>query len=263
MPDRSLSVVRTPEELVRRDPARTRGLVPTMGALHAGHQALIARAAADNAEVVVSIFVNPTQFNDPDDLARYPRTPERDLALAAEAGATIVYMPPVETIYPEGHATMVHVRGLTERWEGAFRPGHFDGVTTVVSILLDQVRPDRSYFGEKDFQQLAVVRRMHRDLHLPGEIVGCPIVREPDGLAMSSRNVRLAPDERERALALSRALAAMSATARAGTTSVDALLAVGLAELDGLAVEYLAIVDPATLEPVADIANGARALVAA
>lgn len=263
MPDCGLAVVRSPEELVRRAPARTRGLVPTMGALHAGHQSLIARAAADNDEVVVSIFVNPTQFNDPNDLARYPRTPERDLALAAEAGASIVYMPPVEAIYPEGHATTVHVDGLAERWEGAFRPGHFDGVTTVVSILLNQVRPDRSYFGEKDFQQLAVVRRMHRDLHLPGEIVGCPIVREPDGLAMSSRNVRLAPDERERALALSRALGAMTAAVEAGTTATEALIAAGQAELAGVAVEYLAIVDPATLEPAPDIANGTRALVAA
>jgi len=263
MPDCGLAVVRSPEELVRRAPARTRGLVPTMGALHAGHQSLIARAAADNDEVVVSVFVNPTQFNDPNDLARYPRTPERDLALAAEAGASIVYMPPVEAIYPEGHATTVHVDGLTERWEGAFRPGHFDGVTTVVSILLNQVRPDRSYFGEKDFQQLAVVRRMHRDLHLPGEIVGCPIVREPDGLAMSSRNVRLAPDERERALALSRALGAMTAAVEAGTTATEALIAAGQAELAGVAVEYLAIVDPATLEPAPDIANGTRALVAA
>ncbi|MGC4191345.1 MAG: pantoate--beta-alanine ligase [Thermomicrobiales bacterium] len=264
MPDRAMPVVvRTPEELARRDPSRTRGFVPTMGALHAGHQALIARAAAEQAEVVVSIFVNPTQFNDPNDLARYPRTPKRDLALAADAGATIVYMPAPVTVYPDGHATTVLVRGLTERWEGAFRPGHFDGVTTVVSILLDHIQPDRSYFGEKDFQQLAVVRRMHRDLHLPGEIVGCPIVREASGLALSSRNARLRVDERQQALALSRALAAMTMAVAAGETGVDRLLAMGRGELAGLDVEYLAIVDPATLEPVDDIATGTRALVAA
>ena len=132
-----LVVARTPSELDRVG-GRSRGLVPTMGALHAGHQALIARAAAGNDEVVVSIFVNPTQFNDPNDLAKYPRTPERDLALAAEAGATVVYMPDASTIYPEGHATTVHVAGLTARWEGAFRPGHFDGVTTVVSMTTDE-----------------------------------------------------------------------------------------------------------------------------
>ena len=265
MPDRTdaLTVARTPEELVRHDRSRRRGFVPTMGALHAGHQALIERAAAENDDVVVSIFVNPTQFNDPSDLAKYPRTPERDLALAAEAGATRVYMPAPETIYPHGHATTVHVRGLTERWEGAFRPGHFDGVTTVVSILLDQVCPDRSYFGEKDFQQLAVVRRMCRDLHLPGEIAGCRTVREPSGLALSSRNARLSADERERALGLSRALAAMTAAVDAGEMSVDRLLSAGVSQLDGLEVEYLAVVDPATLEPVTDIASGSRALAAA
>lgn len=262
-PASQVVVARTPQELRRIDPARTRGFVATMGALHAGHQALIARAAAENDEVVVSIFVNPTQFNDPQDLAKYPRTPDRDLAMAASAGATIAYMPAPETIYPEGHATTVHVRGLTERWEGVARPGHFDGVTTVVCILLDHVQPDRSYFGEKDFQQLAVVRRMHRDLHLPGEIVGCPIVREENGLALSSRNARLSPEEQGRALGLSRALAAMTEKVASGETSVAPLLAAGNAQLRGLDVEYLAIVDPTTLEPVSDIAEGSRALVAA
>lgn len=257
-----LVVVRTPAELARV-PGRSRGLVPTMGALHAGHQALIARAAEANDEVVVSIFVNPTQFNDPNDLARYPRTPERDLALAADAGATIVYMPDAVTIYPDGHATTVHVAGLTERWEGAFRPGHFDGVTTVVSILLDHVRPDRSYFGEKDFQQLSVVRRMHRDLHLPGEIVGCPIVREDSGLALSSRNARLTPGEIPSALRLSRALAAMTDAVAAGEWSGTTLLGIGNARLGDLDLDYLAMVDPETLEPVTDIAGGSRVLVAA
>lgn len=265
MPDPVLPlVVRTPEALAEaRTSGRSRGFVPTMGALHAGHQALIAQAAAENDDVVVSIFVNPTQFNEPGDLLKYPRTPERDLALAAEAGATIVYMPDVATIYPEGHATVVHVAGLTERWEGAFRRGHFDGVTTVVSILLDHVCPDRSYFGEKDFQQLAVVRRMHCDLHLPGEIVGCPIVREEAGLALSSRNVRLKPEERSMALRLSRALAAMSDAVARGEDAEDRLLAIGQEQLSDLDVDYLSIVDPATLEPVTNIAYGARALVAA
>lgn len=263
MSDRLLpEIVRTPDAFAPI-PGRSRGFVPTMGALHAGHQALIARAAAENDEVVVSIFVNPTQFNDPNDLEKYPRTPQRDLMLAAAAGATIVYMPDATTIYPAGHATTVHVSGLTERWEGAFRSGHFDGVTTVVSILFDHVRPDRSYFGEKDFQQLAVVRRMHRDLHLPGEIVGCPIVREASGLALSSRNARLSSAEMPAAFRLFQALAAMTAAVAAGESSVDTLQSIGRDRLGDLETDYLAIVAPETLEPVTDIRDGARALMAA
>src|SRR5690606_27948618 len=168
-----------------------------MGALHAGHVALIERAARENACTVVSIFVNPTQFNDPSDLARYPRNLDRDVEVASDAGADVIYAPDAETVYPPGFSTFVEVGGLTDRWEGEARPGHFRGVATVVTILLNTVRPRRAYFGEKDYQQLLVVRRMQRDLRLPGEIVACPTVREPDGLALSSRNARLTPEQRQ------------------------------------------------------------------
>jgi len=162
------TILHTPAELdARHEPGRTIGLVPTMGALHEGHLSLMRRAAAENDLVVVSIFVNPTQFNDPSDLAKYPRTLERDAELAATAGVDLIYAPEVSTIYPDGFATTVTVSGVTDLWEGESRPGHFNGVATVVSILLNQVRPGRAYFGEKDFQQLAMVRRMQRDLSLP------------------------------------------------------------------------------------------------
>lgn len=242
------------------------GLVPTLGALHAGHQSLIQRAAAENERVVVSVFLNPTQFSDPDDFARYPRDLARDVALAVAAGADLIYAPSVEEMYPPGHATTVHVAGLTDRWEGAARLGHFDGVATVVTVLLNHVRPARAYFGEKDFQQLVVIRRLHADLALPGEIVGCRTVREADGLALSSRNARLSPAERRQAAALWRALFRMRTAADEGVTDVEALLATGekaiLAER-GVRLDYLAIVDPATLEPLDHLRPGARAIVAA
>ncbi len=260
-------IARTREELrnaLGRAPERTTvGLVPTMGALHEGHLSLIRRAAAENDTVVVSVFVNPAQFTDPADLARYPRDLDRDAALAFEAGASLIYAPEVAEIYPPGFATTVHVRGVTDRWEGASRPGHFDGVATVVTLLLNQARPDRAYFGEKDFQQLTMIRRMHADLALPGEIVGCPIVREADGMALSSRNVRLDAAARQQALALSRALAAMRQQAEAGERNVRSLLAAGEAILRDVDLDYLAIVDPATLDPLETVVPGARALVAA
>jgi pantoate--beta-alanine ligase len=259
-------VLRTPAEIAAWRPVGTIGLVPTMGALHAGHTSLIARAATDCDHVIVSIFVNPTQFNDPADLERYPRPFERDVEVAGAHGASAIYAPEVGTMYPAGNATTVHVAGVTERWEGAHRPGHFDGVATVVTALLNHVRPDRSYFGEKDWQQLAMIRRMAADLALPGEIVGCPLVRDEDGLALSSRNVRLAPGERQAALVIPRTLALMQARVAAGERSVRALLMVGGALLAGeprVRIEYLAIVDPATLEPLETIIAGARVLVAA
>ncbi len=259
-------VLTTPAEIARWRHEGRLGLVPTMGALHAGHASLIDRAAAECDDVVVSIFVNPTQFNDPRDLERYPRPFERDLAVARHHGATAIYAPAVETLYPAGHTTTVHVAGITARWEGASRPGHFDGVATVVSILLNQVRPDRAYFGEKDWQQLAMLRRMSADLSLPGEIVACPLVRDDDGLALSSRNARLSPAEREAALVIPRTLEMMRAQVAAGERSVLTLLTFGGALLAGeqrIRVEYLTIVDPATLEPVETIIEGARALVAA
>ncbi|GIW04924.1 MAG: pantothenate synthetase [Thermomicrobiales bacterium] len=245
---------------------RKTGFVPTMGALHAGHAALIRRSAHENALTVVSVFVNPTQFDDPNDLARYPRDLDRDVAVAADAGADIVYAPDVTAVYPPGFSTFVEVAGLTERWEGAARPGHFRGVATVVTILLNTVRPRRAYFGEKDYQQLLVVRRLHRDLQLPGEIVGCPTVREADGLALSSRNARLTPQQRAEAVAIPRALFAMASAARAGEVSAARLLQLGqehLAAPLSLIVEYLAIVDGETLDPVEHVAPGARAIIAA
>jgi pantoate--beta-alanine ligase len=258
-------VVATVEELRDELGGVAPGLVPTMGALHEGHLALIRRAAAENARTVVSVFVNPTQFDDPADLGRYPRNLAADAALAAGAGADVVFAPAPETVYPVGFATAVEVAGLTEPWEGAARPGHFRGVATVVAILLNAVRPARAYFGEKDFQQLVVVRRLHRDLRLPGEIVGCPTVRDADGLALSSRNARLTPAERERALAVPRALFRMAELAHAGEPAAASLLAAGRAELSAVSaveVQYLAVVDPESLEPVDRVGPGARALIA-
>ena len=242
------------------------GFVPTMGALHEGHRALIERSARENSATVVSIFVNPTQFSNPSDLEKYPRTLERDALIATEAGADLIYAPSVQAIYPEGFATSVTVSGLTDFWEGAARPGHFAGVTTVVAILLNSVRPARAYFGEKDFQQLQVVRRMHRDLRLPGEIVACPTVREADGLALSSRNSRLGSDERLSATALSRALFAMRDLANSGERAIAELLDHGhriIAAEPGIALDYLAIVDPSTLDQLPEMIPGARALIAA
>lgn len=182
------------------------GFVPTMGYLHQGHLALVRRARAENASVAVSIFVNPTQFGPTEDFERYPRDPERDATLLREAGVDLLFMPPPAEMYPPGYDTWVDVGGVTARLEGAERPGHFRGVATVVTKLFNLVQPDRAYFGQKDAQQLVVIQKLTRDLNLPVEIVPCPTVREPDGLAMSSRNVYLTPEERREALALSRAL---------------------------------------------------------
>jgi pantoate--beta-alanine ligase len=193
-----------------RATGRTVGLVPTMGALHAGHISLMTRARAECEVVAVSIFVNPLQFGDPEDIAHYPRTFDRDLEVCAQAGVDVVFAPSVLEMYPGWPSpvpTTVSVVGVSEGWEGASRPGHFDGVATVVAKLFAIGGACRAYFGEKDFQQLAVVRQMTTDLSLPVVVVGCPIVREPDGLALSSRNVRLSPEERQAAVVLSRALA--------------------------------------------------------
>jgi pantoate--beta-alanine ligase len=241
------------------------GLVPTMGALHAGHFSLISRSARENPLTVVSVFVNPIQFTNPGDLDRYPRNLSRDAATAANAGADIVFAPDVSEIYPPGFDTTVEVGALTERWEGAARPGHFRGVATVVTILLNLVQPARAYFGEKDYQQLQVVRRFHRDLALPGEIVGCPTIRDKDGLALSSRNRQLAAADRAVALAIPRAIAAVQAAAKAGETNTVQLqrLALDKLTIPGIATDYVAIVDGTTLEPLAKVAPGARVLIAA
>ena len=236
-----------------RAAGRTVGLVPTMGALHAGHISLIARARAECDVVAVTIFVNPLQFGDPDDIAAYPRTLEHDLALCAEAGADLVFAPSVREMYPSWPApppTTVSVRGVSDAWEGASRPGHFDGVATVVAALFSVAGRCRAYFGLKDFQQLAVVRQLTDDLGLPVEVVGCPIVREPDGLALSSRNVRLSPAERAAATVLSRALAGGRAALAAGERSAAAVAATmrAVAETEPTVdLDYAAVVDARTL----------------
>jgi pantoate--beta-alanine ligase len=209
-----------------RSNGRTVGFVPTMGALHAGHISLMERATSECDVVAVSIFVNPLQFGDPEDIAKYPRTMEADLAACEAAGVEVVFAPTVADMYPNWPAalpTTVSVSGVSEGWEGASRPGHFDGVATVVAKLFAIVGPCRAYFGEKDYQQLAVVRQMAADLSLPVDVVGCPIVREADGLALSSRNVRLSEDERRVAVVLSRALAAGRAALEDGVHSAAAV----------------------------------------
>jgi pantoate--beta-alanine ligase len=241
------------------------GLVPTMGALHTGHLSLISRSASENPLTVVSIFVNPTQFTSPEDLARYPRDLKGDAELAGQAGADLIFAPEIMSIYPPGFDTTVEVGELSKRWEGASRPGHLRAVATVVTILLNLAHPARAYFGEKDYQQLQVIRRMHLDLALPGQIIGCPTVRDADGLALSSRNVRLSEEDRALALSLPRAIATVTAAAARGETDVRRLEADALAEFDGagVEVEYLALVDDNSLEPLHTLRHGARLLIAA
>jgi pantoate--beta-alanine ligase len=238
-------------------PARRRGgtigLVPTMGALHEGHLSLIRRARADCDEVVVSVFVNPTQFNEAADLDAYPRDLARDVELAASAGANVTFAPAAAEMYPSGFATSVLVTGVTEMLEGTERGvEHFRGVATIVTKLLTIVSPDIAYFGQKDAQQTVVVRRLVSDLNLPVRIVVCPTVRESDGLALSSRNARLAPDERERALSLSRGLQAAERRHADGERDATRLLETAAAAMapSGVAPEYLAVVDARTLLPV-------------
>lgn len=230
---------------LRGDGARV-ALVPTMGALHAGHMALVDAARATGAKIVASIFVNPKQFGPTEDLSRYPRPAEADKALLVAHGCDLLWMPGVDDMYPAGFATNVSVSGVSDGLDGAARPGHFDGVATVVAKLFNQVRPDIAFFGEKDFQQLAVIRRLVTDLDLGLEIVGVPTVREPDGLALSSRNLYLSPDERARAAALPRALEDAKRAIEAGDSDwMDAATASLTAA--GFATDYVALVDAATL----------------
>lgn len=241
------------------------GLVPTMGALHEGHLTLISAARDASDTVVTSVFVNPTQFNDTTDLAAYPRDEARDAHLAQEAGTDVLFLPAVEEMYPAGYATTVSVRGVSEPLEGAHRgAAHFDGVATVVAKLLIAVAPHVAYFGQKDAQQVAVVRRLVADLGLPVEIAVCATVREPDGLAMSSRNIRLGPEDRPRALALKAGLEA-AAAALADGADARAAERVGMAAMRarGVEPEYLAVVDPDTFTPAEDLSLPSLAVVAA
>ena len=236
-----------------RSRGATVGLVPTMGALHEGHLALIRKACSENDFVAVSIFVNPTQFGAGEVRETYPRDLQRDLKLAGSAGADLVFGPPVEEMYPKGFSTWVEVEGLTQGLCGASRPGHFRGVCTVVAKLFNICRPDRAYFGEKDAQQLAVIKKMVSDLDIPLAIVPCPTVRESDGLALSSRNVRLSPEARAQAPVLYRALSAALTLVENGERDArrlnDEICAV-LAEADLAKIDYVEIVDADDLVPV-------------
>lgn len=245
-------VVRTRADLrdALAEARRPVGLVTTMGALHEGHASLIRKAHAENATVLVTIFVNPRQFNERSDFEAYPRDEAADVRICGAAGAAMVFIPPVEEVYPEGFQTSVRVGALTEPLEGASRPGHFEGVTTVVAILLTLAGAERAYFGQKDAQQLLVIRRMAADLGMATEIVACPIVREPDGLALSSRNVRLTPQQRAAAPVLRRALSAARARYDAGDRDAEilrAMMRVTLAAEPLAAPEYVSCADPATL----------------
>lgn len=262
-----MQIVLNSEELARaRSELRgSVGLVPTMGALHAGHMALIAEAGKRADKVVASIFVNPTQFGPGEDFGRYPRREADDAELLREAGCDLLWMPSVEDIYPGGFSTNVSVSSVAERWEGEARPGHFDGVATVVAKLLLSVLPHIALFGEKDLQQLAVIRRMVADLNIPVDIVGVQTVREPDGLALSSRNAYLLPEERERAAALPQALNTARAAILSGTPAAEvlqeakaSLLAAGFRRID-----YFALVDASTLEPLEERKGEMRLIAAA
>lgn len=257
-----MKIIRTIAELretlgAERAAGRSVGFAPTMGALHEGHLSLVRAARAASDVVVLSIFVNPTQFNEPADLESYPRREAEDAALAEAAGVDVVFAPSTEEMYPEGFATRVRVLGpVADTLEGYHRsPAHFDGMATIVAKLLIAVAPDTAYFGQKDAQQLIVVRRMVADLGIPTRIVGCPTLRDPDGLAMSSRNTRLSPADRQRALAIPRALAALDEAVASGERDIRALesiVAKMLAE-QRIDAEYVAFVNPATLETMRSV----------
>jgi pantoate--beta-alanine ligase len=260
-----MRVLRTRAELrdVLADVARPLGLVPTMGWLHDGHRSLMTRARADNATTIASIFVNPRQFNEAADYQRYPRNQARDLAICEEEGLDFVFLPGVEEIYPPGFDTTVSVGAVARPLEGAARPGHFEGVATVVAILFDLVGAERAYFGQKDAQQVLVIRQMARDLAIPTDVIACPTVREPDGLALSSRNVHLSSDERAAAPVLRRALLAARRRWEAGERSGDVLRTV---MSEALAAEplatpaYVSVADGRTLAELDRIVDDAPAL---
>jgi pantoate--beta-alanine ligase len=268
-----MQILRTVNELrrwshaLRATGGNTLGLVPTMGALHAGHASLIHAARASSTHVAVSLFVNPTQFGPNEDYARYPRAFEGDCALAAAEGADVLFAPAVEELYPNGpNSTFVEVPALSDRLDGQFRPGHFRGVATVVAKLLIAAKPDRAFFGQKDAAQVAVLRRMTADLLLATEIVVCPIVRDADGLALSSRNAYLTPAQRGQALTLSRAVRHLEALVAQGERRASVLLASAqdvFATEPDVRIETIALVDPSTLDPVDAAVPGTLLAVAA
>lgn len=264
-PVRTVAELRT-ELAASRSAGRVIGLVPTMGAFHEGHLSLMRRAREQCDEVVVSLFVNPSQFGDSADLNAYPRDEQRDAMLAEEIGVNCLFAPPVEEVYPTGFATTVSVAGLTDTLEGVHRGrGHFEGVTTVVTKLLNMVAPQVAYFGQKDAQQVAVIRRLVRDLDLPVRIEVCPIVRDVDGVALSSRNVYLRGPERARARALSRALRAAQEAVDAGERDPSSIIELARTQLStaDLEPDYLELVSPETLAPLQRIDGDALAVVAA
>lgn len=243
----------------------TLALVPTMGAIHAGHIALIAEGKRRAPRVAATIFVNPLQFNDPADFERYPKSEAEDLSKLEAAGCDLVWLPSAGTLFPPGFATRLSVSGVSDRWEGEHRPGHFDGVATIVAKLLIETLPNIAIFGEKDFQQLALIRRLTADLGLGVKIVGVPTVRDPDGLALSSRNALLSAEERSRALALPQALDEARRAIAAGKPVADALARAKqmLVEAGFLKIDYVALVDEATLEPLTEPAGNMRLIAAA
>jgi pantoate--beta-alanine ligase len=252
-------------EAARRDGERL-GFVPTMGALHEGHLSLVRAAKAGCDVVAASIFVNPTQFGVDEDLAKYPRAFERDRELLEREGVAVLFAPSVDEMYPTGAMTWVTVDGLSDKLDGRSRPGHFRGVTTVVAKLFHIVDPDAAFFGQKDAAQLAIIRRMVRELKFPVEIVGCPIVREADGLAMSSRNAYLDPEERKQALVLHRSLMRVRKLFEAGEQSAGKLIAAGreeLAEEKAGRLDYFEIVNPDSLDSVENVGSGVLVAVAA
>jgi len=253
------------EVAAARKAGKTVGVVPTMGAFHDGHLELMRRAKAENDVVIVTLFVNPTQFNDAEDFDKYPRDVDGDARMAEGVGVDLLFTPSPTEMYAAGFDTVVVVRGLSERLEGKSRPGHFNGVSTVVTKLLNIAQADRAYFGEKDWQQLQIIKRLTADLDIPTEIVPCPIVREADGLAMSSRNVRLTPEQRKAAKVLSSALADTQLIADTGVHDAYELAAWlhQTIAVETLAkVDYAVIVDPSTMLEIESIGNGALAAVA-
>jgi pantoate--beta-alanine ligase len=264
-------IIQDPAEMQRisedeRRQGKFLGLVPTMGALHEGHLSLIRRCRAENDLAIMSLFVNPAQFNRRDDLERYPRDLEGDSRMARAAGVDIIFAPTVEGMYPDAYTTHVTVERLTERWEGASRPGHFRGVATVCAKLFTICRPHRAYFGQKDYQQSLVVRRLAADLNLGLEIVVLPTVREADGLALSSRNVLLSPEERRQATLLSQALFQAQKAVRSGERDASRLAAAIEARIQSAPLarlDYVGVCDPERLEPLREITGKAVAIVAA